>query len=295
MLEAAGRGDLDVLYLDGSNMLEILPDPEKVAAALERVPLRVHQDVVLTSQMLLDGAEVILLPVATRYEQEGGGTSTTTERRIAFSPQVLDPPAEARSEWRIFAELASRVRPELATAFNWSDNHALRTEIAEVVPLYAGIETLAATGDSVQYGGRHLCRDGVCPTVSGRAQFSLVEGPRIDLNPGEFWCSTRRGKQFNSMVYAEVDPLTGAGRDAVYIDATEAASLGIGQGDRVMLRSDHGHFEGTAHLVPLAARSVQVHWPEGNSLLGAGASHREPLSRIPDYNAIVRIHKVTTS
>jgi molybdopterin-dependent oxidoreductase alpha subunit len=293
MLEAAGRGDLDVLYLDGSNMLEILPDPARVAEALRRVPMRVHQDVVLTSQMLLDGAEVIVLPVATRYEQEGGGTSTTTERRIAFSPQVLNPPAEARSEWRIFAELASRVRPELATAFDWADNHALRTEIAEMVPLYAGIETLAATGDAVQYGGRHLCQGGVCPTVSGRAQFSLVEGPHIDLNPGEFWCSTRRGKQFNSMVYAEVDPLTGAVRDAVYIDTTEAASLGIDQGDRVVLRSDHGHFEGTAHLVQLAARSVQVHWPEGNSLLGTGSAHREPLSRIPDYNAIVRIEKVT--
>jgi molybdopterin-dependent oxidoreductase alpha subunit len=291
MLEAAGRGDLDVFYLDGSNMLEILPDPATVAAALQRVPLRVHCDVVVTSQMLLEGEEVILLPAATRYEQEGGGTSTTTERRIAFSPQVLDPPAEARSEWRIFAELASRVRPELAAAFNWSDNRALRTEIAEVVPLYGGIETLAATGDAVQYGGRHLCRDGVCPTPSGRAQFSLVDGPQIDLGPGEFWCSTRRGKQFNSMVYAEVDPLTGAGRDAVYIDATDAASLGISNGDRVILRSDYGQFEGTAHLVRLAARSVQVHWPEGNALLGTGPSHREPLSRIPDYNAIVHIER----
>ena len=35
--------------------------------------------------------------------------------------------------------------------------------------------------------------------------------------------STRRGKQFNSMVLAATDPLTGAGRDAVYIDATTPA------------------------------------------------------------------------
>ena len=80
------------------------------------MPLRVHQDVVLTSQMFVDGDDVILLPAATRYEQEGGGTSTTTERQIAFSPQVAEPLGEARSEWRIFAELASRVRPELAGA-----------------------------------------------------------------------------------------------------------------------------------------------------------------------------------
>ncbi len=292
MLEAAGRGDLEVLYLDGSNMLEILPDPDAVAHALQNVPLRVHQDVVLTSQMLIEGAEVILLPVATRYEQEGGGTSTTTERRIAFSPQVLQPPAEARSEWRIFADLASRVRPEMASAFAWADNQALRTEIAEMVPLYGGIETLNATGDSVQYGGRHLCRDGHCPTPSGRAQFSLVDGPEIELGHGEFWCSTRRGKQFNSMVYAEVDPLTGARRNAIYIDATEAASLGIASGDSLRLRSAHGSFEGAAYLVPLAPRSLQVHWPEGNRLLAGGAAHREPLSRIPDYNTVVRIERL---
>ena len=34
------------------------------------------------------GASLQLLPVATRYEQEGGGTETTTERRIVFSPEI---------------------------------------------------------------------------------------------------------------------------------------------------------------------------------------------------------------
>ena len=114
MVEAAARGDLDVLFVDGSNLLEVMPDPARVEAALGNVPLRVHQDIVLTSQMFVDGDDVILLPAATRYEQEGGGTSTTTERQIAFSPQVADPPGDARSEWRIFGELAGRVVPAAA-------------------------------------------------------------------------------------------------------------------------------------------------------------------------------------
>ena len=124
------------------------------------MPLRVHQDIVLTSQMFVEGDDVILLPAATRYEQEGGGTSTTTERQIAFSPQVADPPGDARSEWRIFAELAARVRPDLADRFAWVDNRALRAEIADLVPMYAGIEDLEQVGDAVQYGGRHLCPGG---------------------------------------------------------------------------------------------------------------------------------------
>jgi predicted molibdopterin-dependent oxidoreductase YjgC len=289
MLDAAAAGDLDVLWSSGGNFLEVLPDPTAVRAALERVPLRVHQDIVVSSQMLIDGDDVLLLPVATRYEQEGGGTETTTERRIVFSPELPRRVGEARSEWRLFADVARRVRPDLAGAFAWSSNQALRAEIAAVVPAYAGIETLAATGDQVQWGGRHLCADGRFPTDDGRGRFTpLVASPR-QLPPGTFTVATRRGRQFNSMVHAAVDPLTGAGRDAVYIDAADAAELGATEGTRVRLTSATGTMLGRLKLVRLPARSLQVHWPEGNSLMAAGGSHREPRSKVPDYNAVVTV------
>src|SRR4051794_6844852 len=152
-VEAAERGEIDVLLLDGGNFLDVLPDPPRVAAALERVPLRVHQDIVLTSQMLLPGDDVILLPAGTRYEQEGGGTETTTERRVAFSPEIPRQVGEARSEWRIFAELARRVRPELAGCFAWPTNRDLRVEIAAAVAAYPGIAELGPTRDAIQWGG----------------------------------------------------------------------------------------------------------------------------------------------
>jgi molybdopterin-dependent oxidoreductase alpha subunit len=289
IVEAAAGGELDVLWSSGGSFLEVLPDPHAVRAALGRVPLRVHQDIVLTTQMLVDGDEVLLLPVRTRYEQEGGGTETTTERRIIFSPELPRRVGEARSEWRLFAEVAARVRPELAHAFAWSDNQALRAEIAQVVPAYAGIEDLAATGDQVQWGGRHLCADGIFPTSDGRGRFTALAPRAPDLPPGSFTVATRRGKQFNSMVHAAVDPLTGAGRDAVYIDEADAAALGAVEGSRLRLTSATGAFEGRAKLVRLPARSLQVHWPEGNVLIAGGPDHREPSSRVPDYNAVVTV------
>ena len=112
------------------------------------------------------------------------------------------------------------------------------------------------------------------------------------LGDGEFFCSTRRGKQFNSMVFAATDPLTGATREAVYIDQSDALSLGLSAGDRVRLTSATGSFVGTAHLVRLPARTVQVHWPEGNVLINA--SINDDASRIPDYNAIVTIERVVS-
>jgi molybdopterin-dependent oxidoreductase alpha subunit len=292
MVEAAGRGELDVLWMSGGNFLDVMPDPPAVEAALGRVPLRVHQDVVVTRQMLVDGDDVVLLPVATRYEQEGGGTETTTERRIVFSPELPRRVGEARSEWRLFAEVVNRVRPALRPAFSWPTNRALRQEIAQVVPLYAGIEDLADTGDAVQWGGRHLCTGGTFPTPDGRGRFSVLEPPSADLPEGAWLVSTRRGKQFNSMVQAEVDPLTGAGRDAVLMDPTDAAAAGLAAGDRVVLTSATGSFEGRVMLARLPARTLQVHWPEGNVLIPAGPAHREPTSQVPDYNAVVTLARL---
>jgi molybdopterin-dependent oxidoreductase alpha subunit len=292
MVDAAGRGEVEVLWMSGGNFLDVLPDPPAVRAALGRVPLRVHQDVVVTSQMLVEGDDVVLLPVATRYEQEGGGTETTTERRIVFSPELPRQVGEARSEWRLFADVASRVRPALRAAFSWPSNGDLRAEIARVVPLYAGIETLADTGDAVQWGGRHLCAGGEFPTPDGRAVFSVLEPPVHDLPEGAFLVSTRRGKQFNSMVQADVDPLTGAVRDAIMMDPADAESLGLQAGDRVRLHSATGTLEGTLTPARLPSRTLQVHWPEGNVLIPGGSANREPHSKVPDYNAVVTVEPV---
>src|SRR5207248_4795439 len=90
MVEGIERGDVRVLWASGGNFLDVLPDPRRVRAALAAVPFRVHQDLVLTSQMLVppERGEVILLPVGSRYEQAGGGSEAATEPRIVFSPGV---------------------------------------------------------------------------------------------------------------------------------------------------------------------------------------------------------------
>lgn len=289
MLDAARRGDLDVLWSSGGNFLDVLPDPPAVRSALEAVPLRVHADVALTTQMLVPGDEVILLPVATRYEQEGGGTSTTTERRVAYSPQLPRKVGDARSEWRLYGEVAAAVDPALAAYFDWRDSVALRAEIAEVVPAYAGIETLSETGDAIQWGGRHLCAGGQFPTPTGRARFTPLVAQPAGSEEGWFVVTTRRGKQFNSIVWADEDPLTGAARDAVFLDPRDAARSGVSEGDAVILESEVGTLVGRAHLVPLPPGSIQVHWPEGNVLIGGGV--REPGSGIPEYSARVRLRR----
>ena len=291
MLEAAGRGELDVLYASGGNFLDVLPDPGLVAERLGRVPLRVHQDIVVSSQMLVDpppGGTVVLLPAATRYEQPGGGTQTTTERRIAFSPEIPGPrPGEARTEWQIYLDLARRVAPGRAGLVDFPDAQAIREEIAQVVPFYDGIQDLRRTGDQVQWGGPRLCDGWVFPTADGKAHFQHV-APRDPRPPeGRYMLSSRRGKQFNSMVFGARDPLTGAGRDALFISPEDAEGLGVAEGAPVTVRSGSGEVRARAHLAPLPPGNLQMFWPECNAVIEAGV--RDPDAFVPDYNAVVEL------
>src|SRR5262249_52317539 len=114
MIDAAHSGELDVFYQVGGSFLETLPDPDYVREAVRRIPVRVHQDIILNSQMMIEPSDlVLLLPAMTRYEQPGGGTETTTERRILFSPEIPGRRiGESQAEWQIFAALAQSVNPE---------------------------------------------------------------------------------------------------------------------------------------------------------------------------------------
>jgi molybdopterin-dependent oxidoreductase alpha subunit len=291
MIDAAHRGDLDVLFSLGGNFLEVLPDPARVRQAMERIPLRLHMDIVLSSQMLVEPAEVaVLLPSATRYESPGGITETSTERRVIFSPEIPGPRiGEAREPWRVFGELAGRVRPALADRVRFPGTAAIREDIARTIPAYDGIQRLSREGDQFQCGGRHLCQGWRFATPDGKARFAPVALPPAERPPGTFRVSTRRGKQFNSMVQEETDALTGAGRDAVFISPADAAALSLGEGDRVLLESEAGRFQGRLHLAPVAPGNLQVHWPECQALLPAGPDRRGRPSGIPDYNAVVRL------
>jgi predicted molibdopterin-dependent oxidoreductase YjgC len=194
---------------------------------------------------------------------------------------------EARSEWRILLDVAAATHPEKAGLLGCQSADAIREEIAKIVPLYSGVEDLEKTGDAIQYGGTLLCVDGVFPTPDGKAKVHAPALPELARKPGEFELSTRRGKQFNSLVYAQVDPLNGAGRDAVLMSESDAASLGLAQGQKVALVNAMGRLECKVFLAPMAPGNLQVHFPEGNVLLSRGLV--DAGGGVPDYNARVRI------
>ncbi|NBP24448.1 MAG: hypothetical protein EBU81_07845, partial [Proteobacteria bacterium] len=185
------------------------------------------------------------------------------------------------------------------------DGWALRDEIARVVPFYDGCQHLRKTGDAIQYGGPRLCDDGAFATPDGRAQFKAIAVPTAAVIDPETSCgtptgcsggerprfmvSTRRGKQFNSLIYAEIDPLTGAPRDAVFMSDADADQMGLVTGDRIRLKNETGHYDGRVFIAPIASGNLQIHWPEGNVLLRGG--HTDPNSGVPEYNAWASVER----
>jgi molybdopterin-dependent oxidoreductase alpha subunit len=290
MIEAAAKNELDVLFAVGGNFLDVLPDPDYIETALLNIPLRVHMDIICSKQMLLDPAEtVILLPATTRYEIPGGVTETNTERRVIFSPEIPGRRiGEARPEWEVFLELATRVRPEIGDKLSFENTAAMRQEIAKVVPQYAGIQHLKEAGDQFQYGGSHLAFGWNFPTPEGKAKFSVLSAQKTALPEGYFLVTTRRGKQFNSMVQERQDKITGAVREAVLMSALDAEKMGLKEGEEILLKNELGEYKGRVYLAPVKPKNLQIHWPEGNILLDKG---KISLEGVPDYNALVKVEK----
>jgi len=288
MVLAAERGEIDALWQSGGNFKQTLPEPDRVHQALGRIKLRIHQDIVTNPTMLVDPADtVVLLPARTRYEQRGGGTETSTERRIIYSPEIPGPrPEEAREEWEIPVLVARKIDPERAKeAFPWKDTQDIRDEIERVCPSYKGIAKLQKEGDSFQYGGPRLLTERFL-TADGKGHFTAVGLPEEKIPEGHFLLSTRRGKQFNSMVLADKDPLTGAARDEILISEEDARRLSLRQGQSITLRNELGQLHGRVKIDSIKPGSLQAHWPEANVLIPAG---RLDPSGVPDYNATVEL------
>ncbi|WP_054637495.1 FdhF/YdeP family oxidoreductase [Thalassobacillus sp. C254] len=284
---------IKLYYLSGGNFLETMPEPDFVEKALSELDIRVHQDIILNTSTLVDAKEaVIVLPAKTRYEQEGGGTSTSTERMVYFSPEIegnKNRIEEARAEWKIYVDLAKRVKPETAHLVDFKDGQQIRDEIAKANPSYDGVQHLKKQGDVFQWGGAWLCEDGICPTPDGKGNLITVDIPNLNKKPGDFYITTRRGKQFNSMVYKETDPFNQAERYDVLINKEDAKELSVEEGEGIVAYNQFGVFQGRARFADIARGNLGVHFPEGNFLLPKG--RYEKFAGMPDYNIAVKVEK----
>lgn len=291
MINAAHEGAIKALYCMGGNFADTLPDPEFVTKALSKLRVRIHQDIALNHSMFIESDTVLILPSMTRYETPGGVTQTSTERRIAFSPEIAGPRIpEAKPEWQIPVLLACAIDPHLEKYFPYKTTADIRDEMEIAIPMYSGIKNLKKEGDNFVWGGDILCAGWKFKaTADGKAMLLLPEIPRRSAGVSEYLLTTRRGKQFNSMVFDSDDPLTGGTpRNAIFLSPADAQRDGLLEGMRVKVESAFGKVDSVVKIADVARGTAQMFWPECNPLI---PRELDPISKEPDYNVNVRIVK----
>jgi predicted molibdopterin-dependent oxidoreductase YjgC len=110
MMEKAHGGDIRAMYIIGENPMVSDPNLNHAKEALEKIDFLVVQDIFLSETAEL--ADVVL-PAACFAEKEG--TFTNTERKVQRIRKAVDPPGEAREDWRILSDLANRMGYRLPT------------------------------------------------------------------------------------------------------------------------------------------------------------------------------------
>jgi predicted molibdopterin-dependent oxidoreductase YjgC len=188
MIDAAQADEIKFLYSIGGNPFEVISDRTLVTTAIARVAFRVHQDIVLDSSMLIDPHEaVLLLPGQTRYEQLTGGTSTSSERRVRFTPEIAGKRlVESLPEWEIPTLIGRKTMSNGELLFPFNDTQSIREEMARVMPIYHGIEKLNKAGDQLQWGGAYLYRNGFSNMPNHRARFTVLEPQAHAQQPAGF-------------------------------------------------------------------------------------------------------------
>ena len=120
-----------------------------------------------------------------------------------------------------------------------------------------------------------------------RARFTVLDPPSRLAPEGQWMLTTRRGKQFNSIIIKSKDHLQGGrDRDDLYMNPGDIANMGLRDGSRVRVHNDHGEWHARLRSMPIKPGVVQAYWPECNPVIPL---EMDPRSEEPDYNAAVHI------
>ena len=150
IINAAAEGRIQGLYIMGENPMISDPNLNHVRQALERLDFLCVQDIFLTETARL--ADVVLPGVSFA---EKDGSFTNTERCVQRVRRAVAPPGEARQDWEIICNVATRT----GYPMDYGHPSQIMDEIASVTPIYGGISFERIEQNGLQWP----CPDGGHP------------------------------------------------------------------------------------------------------------------------------------
>lgn len=298
MFSAIEEGRIKAMYMIGENVAVSEPDLNRVRAALEKLEFLVVQDIFPTESVPYANA---VLPAASFAEKDG--TFTNTERRVQWLNQVVPPPGEARPDWWIVSNIATRMG---AKGFDYGSSRDILAEINRVTPSYAGITAKRLASTSLQWP----CVSEEHPGTPILHTYTFTRGkghfePLVNRESRElpddhypFVLTTARSlyQYHTGTMTRKVSGLNAMkGEELVEINPADADWLGVSNREPVRVTSRRGSVDTLAAVTdrtPKGVVAMDFHFAESPVNMITNAVH-DPISKIPEYKACaVRIERI---
>ncbi len=297
MVPAAHDGTIKAFYIIGENPLVSDPDLAHAKASFDKLDFIVVQDIFLTETA--QAADVVL---PARCFAEKDGTFSNTERKVQRIRQAVTPPGEAKYDWEITCEIATR----MGYAMSYENSEEIMKEIAQVTPSYGGIsydriekEGLHWPCPNADHPGTPILHIGQFP--KGRGQFHAIDyiAPN-ELPDDDYPLALTTGRLLyhyhsGTMTRKSEGLNEKAPGNFIEISAADASNLGISNGDMTKVSSRRGQVK--ASVVVSSKMSVGTvfmpfHFAENaaNQLTNPAL---DPISKIPEFKVCaIKVEKV---
>jgi formate dehydrogenase major subunit len=292
MMNEAHEGDIKGMYIMGENPMVSDPDLSHVQGSLENLDFLVVQDIFMTETAAL--ADVVL-PATSWAEKDG--TFTSTERRVQYIRKAVEAPGEARADWEIISDIATRMGSDL---FNYSSPQEIFEEVRTVTPQYAGMnkERLSKPealhwpcpdethpGTPILWGEQFATPDGLGVLMPiefiPAAELPDEEYP-FTLTTGRILFHWHTGSMTRRSATLDREVPTGY----VEINTEDAAEMGIKNKEMVRVKTRRGEIEIAARVTPDIMKGiifVPFHFVEcaANTLTQSFAL--DPAAKMPEF------------
>lgn len=317
MFRRVDRGEIRGLLSICFNPKVSLPDNNFIKSCLEKLEFYVAIDFFLNETA---GHADIVLPGSLQEEDEG--VVTQIEGRVIKINKAVDPPGDAKQDWRLIQDIAKALGRERGFTFNEPREifNELRVASKGGIADYSGItyEKVAK-----QYGVFWPCPsddhpgtprlfepESWNPIAKGSGPFYFPDGkarfnvapytPPAEDTDAEYPLMLTTGRvvsQFLSGTQTRrIGPLVDQYPEPlIEMHPQLAQTLGIANGDLTIVESRRGNITLPAMVVTTIRPDtvfVPYHWPGRKSVNQLTISAQDPISKIPEYKVCaVRVRK----
>ena len=255
MMKELTKGNIKGMYVMGEDIVISEPNVSQVEMGLNKCEFLVCQEIF---HNVTTGYADVVLPATCFAEKDG--VFTNTDRRVQRVRKAVNPPGNARADWKILCDVARTAGYPMP---NYADPGEVYEEMAQLTPKVAGISHRRL--DENIRGLQWPCTDQDDPGTPtmhmdgpaiGTAPFQVVQyRPSAELPDDEFPLVLSTGRtlyHYNAATQTRRDPGTVAKQDQNFIEVNrrDARKLGLNHGELVKIASRRGEIRAQVWISP---------------------------------------------